>query len=1080
MLTSKLPYKFLVMFLVFSCVLIVAFSLLVYHDSGKMIKDIEAIGTLTPEQKAVYTRYMKDITESLVSLAFYVFVLAFILSLFFSRKFLVPVRELYRGAKALKDGNLDIKLDVITNDELGEVTKAFNDMAEALRKKTDELMRKELYVSAMLDPLWIADMDNIIIDINPAFTRLFGYERDEVIGSSIFDFLDEESEKIMRRQFHERDKGIASTYQISIISKTEGLIPVLISGAPLIENGEVIGKIGIIKDFRHELALRDALKEERDYTEAIMDSMVDALLVIDREYRIVKANMAARVSAGQNITGKHCHSVFHASGEWCFLRGMECPVKIVFDTGKPYKTIHEHSDATGSSIFHEIIAYPVKDRYGEVKHAVEIMRDITERKRFEDEIELKNRELTTLNSISKILSRSLKAEDIFNNVLDRIVDLLGMDGGGIFFLDEMNRVLKCKYHRGMSEDFIKSTGRIKVGDDIPGRVALTGQSIITPDISKDTRSERSVLRHSGIKGYACIPIRGKEKLLGVFFIFSFNPYVFTPEEERILNSISEMMGIAFENIRLYEKMRELYEQQRLRRASEQKNLLDLSSMLASTLDIKSVLASSLSLIKDSCKADLAWMLETDDKGDLILKTASGNEIEEGTVIYPDGTSCIEKYAMERKTPVVVSEIASEPKFYVSERVKSFNTAISIPLYIGKKTLGAFTLYYRMFKEPKEEMIHFLQTVGSILAVSIERSRLYERAIIEKGMADTILESIADGVMTVDIEGKVISMNRAAEEMIGLSPRGAVGMQACDVFRYNEGNTELRWRMGECLEAAMQGNLKTVEAYLYNHEGKVIPLMLKSAPVRDQKGEIVGVVYVLRDISREREIDRMKTEFVKAVSHEFRTPLSAIVGMTEMVLDGEVTGIRSKDYLSMILSEGRRLSDMVSDLLDIARIESGRELFREKEIDFESALKDVERAFKSQIEKKEIKFSSRIEGDVKGYKGDEEKLKQLLRNLVENSVTYSDRGCAVEVVVRRHGNSIQIVVRDEGWGIAEEDLKHIGEKFYRGRHAARTKGTGLGLSLCKDIAKMHGGTLHVTSKRGEGTTVVVELPIREGE
>jgi PAS domain S-box-containing protein len=296
---SRLPYKFLMVLLIFSVILIVPYSLITYSNSTKMIEGIENVELLSSEQRAVHDRYMEDLTEDLIALSFYIFIIAFILSLFFSRKFLVPVKQLHGAAQSIKEGDLDIKLDIFTGDEFAEVSKAFNEMAFVLRQKNTELLRKDLYVSMMKDPIWVADEDNFIVDINPAFTELFGYERDEVVGSSIFDFLDEESDKVMRDQLRGRDKGKSSSYEVSIISKEKGLIPVLISGAPLVEGDEVVGKIGIIKDFRAEQALREALRDEMDFTEAIMQSMSDALLVIDKDYKIVKANMAAVAHAGK-------------------------------------------------------------------------------------------------------------------------------------------------------------------------------------------------------------------------------------------------------------------------------------------------------------------------------------------------------------------------------------------------------------------------------------------------------------------------------------------------------------------------------------------------------------------------------------------------------------------------------------------------------------------------------------------------------------------------------------------------------------------------------------------------------------
>lgn len=1080
MFKNRLAYIFFLTLLIFSFTVMTPLYLILYRDSDRMMEGIEKIEPLTPEQTAVHDKFKKDLTDSFISLAAYTFVLAFIASLFLSRWFLMPVRELYKGTKALKEGNLDVRLDVKAEDELGEVTKAFNEMADALKKKTTELLRKDTYVNTMLDPLWVVNMDNIIIDINPAFIKLFGYERDEVIGVSIFDFLDEANEKIMREELRKRDEGLPSSYGISIISKREGNIAVLISGAPITEAKEVIAKIGIIKDFRNEVALRDALKEEKDHSEAIMDSLVDILLVIDKELRIVKANKTAIRMAGEEITGKFCHNVFHKLHSNCFmLQGIDCPVKMVFNTGKSYKTVHEHMGADSLRIFHEITAYPVVGASNEVIHVVEVMRDITERKKFEDEIAQRNKELATLNAVSMVLSRSLRAEDIFGSVVEKVIDVLGMDGAGVFFLDDAGRELICRYQKGASEDFMRTAGKVRLGEDIPGRVAVTGQSIITPDILRDMKIEKSILKHSGMRGLAAIPIRGKEKLLGVFYTFSFTPHVFTVEEERIFNSIGDMTGIAFENIKLYEKMRELYDHQRTRRADEQKNLLRLSSALSSTLDIGDVLDATISAIKETSKADFVWLLEMDNEGNLVVSSDSEKRHAKGETAYPHGISSMERYAIEKAKPVVFSDIGAESKFYLPEYIASYNTACSIPVYVGEKALGVIALYFRGVSVPTEEDIFFLQTTASMLAVSMQRSRLYEEAMIEKSMAHTILESITDGIMTVDVNGRVISANKTVKQMVGIPLSMVMMAPCCDVFGYAEENIELRWTLGECLEEAINGRTCRRDGELYMKSGRIIPLKINSAPVLNKEGNVIGAVYNLRDVSIEKEVDRMKTEFVKAVSHEFRTPLSAIVGMTEMLLEKEVSKEKEVDYLSTILAEGVRLSNMVSDLLDVARIESGKEVFKEIEIDFKALLRDIKTEVEPTMKRKEIKFSFTVD-DIKGWRGDGEKIKQLLKNLIDNSIVYSDTGCDIDVGVRLHDDNLLIEVRDTGWGISEEDLKHIGEKFYRGRYAVGTKGTGLGISLCKEIALMHGGDLHIESTLRKGTTVTIKLPFRRSE
>ena len=371
----------------------------------------------------------------------------------------------------------------------------------------------------------------------------------------------------------------------------------------------------------------------------------------------------------------------------------------------------------------------------------------------------------------------------------------------------------------------------------------------------------------------------------------------------------------------------------------------------------------------------------------------------------------------------------------------------------------------------------MRTVSNILAVALERERLYEDVIIERELASTILDGIADGVMTVDPEGNVISMNRAAEEIVGMLPRSAVGIRRNDVLNYSEENVALQRKMRECFDEALRGEQGEGEADLVDMKGRRLPLMFRSAPVRDNRGDIVGVVYVLRDLGREKELDMLRGEFVKAVSHEFRTPLSTIVGMAEMIIDGEVKGEKVTEYMEAILSEGSRLTDLVTDVLNLQRMESGKEVFREAEVDFKALLLDTKEFFKPVIAKKEIMYSSKPGKAARKFYGDVERLKHLLRSLVDNALTYCDQGTRVEVSFTQRGEKVHLKVMDEGWGIPKDELKHVSEKFYRGSHVLKEKGTGLGLSICGEIVKMHGGRIMLDSEQGRGTTVTVELPIR---
>jgi PAS domain S-box-containing protein len=838
-----------------------------------------------------------------------------------------------------------------------------------------------------------------------------------------------------------------------------------------------VGRIGILRDFRGETELRDGIRREKDNTEAIMDSMADNMVVVGHDFRIIRANRAAQVSAGRDITGEMCHRVFHGHDQKCFLRGEDCPVKMVFDTAAVYRTVHSHILSGGKKRFFELVAYPIMNDNGSVRHAVEVMHDITDQKQYREELELRNRELSSLNEMSKVLARSIGAGEVFDEVLDKLISLAAVDGGGIYLMDEMHRDLRLLFHRGLSKDFAQSVSIVRMGHDLPGRVGVSGEGFFSPDLSNDKRAADSALRHSGLRGYACIPVRGKEKLIGVFFLFSFSPKEFSPEQMSLLDAVSEMIGISFENSRLYEGLKGLYQQNRQRRADEQRNIMSLASMLSSTVELRNVLTPSASLMKSVCQADLALVLELMKDGSFSVMASSGDGMENEGMVFPSGDGSLEQKAIVRREPVVLTTLASREQFCIDNRLTGYGNACSVPLFVGERNIGAITLYFRSANDLPEEDLFFLQTIGSILAVAIERSRLHELEAIQRGMADTILESITDGVMTVDSSGKVIGTNRAVGLVLSCDSASTVGQPLDELFGCWMDNTEFQYRVNACFEDALSGKISRAEGICRAPGGRRVPLVVRSAPVYDDRRNIAGVVFVLRDLSAEHELEAMKTDFVRSVSHEFRTPLTAIVGMTEMVVEGEIKGKRVKEYLSMVLGEARRLSDMVALVLDAAEIERGRDMLVETGVDLAALVRSTRDSFESLVEKKQASLQVRLDGSIDTFSGDLEKLRQLLYNLVENSLTFSGQGCSVDVCIDRQDGGLRITVSDNGWGIEPDDLPQVTEKFHRGRNALRTKGMGLGLYVAHEVTKMHGGTLSIQSELGKGTTVTVDLPLR---
>jgi PAS domain S-box-containing protein len=1077
MFKTKIFYKLMIILLIFAAMILVPYTYTIVVQVNKLIELEESFDQ--PQNQEVleaHRLFVSNLFKRTTPYIIYTVILAFGLSIFFMRKLLLSLKQLQQGVGAIQDGTFETKLEVLTDDEIGDLTVAFNEMADTLKTKTLELEKKETYIREMVDPLWVVDEHDHITDINPAFTRLFGYEKDEVLGASIYDFIDEKNALMMYRQLNEkRVKGIASMYEIEVITKKGLLFPVLISGAPIYSGNKIVGKIGILKDFREQSELKNELKRSKEYVETIMDCIKDEMLVIDRDYRVTMANQVARSNLEDPVEGDFCYKIAHNLDRPCWIGGYDCPAQMVFKTGDAYTATHKHVTKTGLK-YHEIVATPIKDAAGDVTNVIELYRDVTERIEHTKEMDRRNRELSMLNSIAHILSRSLKAEEIFSAVLNKVIDMLHMDGGGIYFIDDLERELRCAYHRSLSKEYLKKYGRMRLGEDLPGKAAVTGQVITINDLSKDRRVEDSLLRHSGIRGYCCIPIRGKEKIIGVFCLFSHHAYEFTVEEERILLAIGEMTGIAVDNVKLYEKMRDLYEVQQQRREEEHAQLLSLSEKFGSIVNLGDVMTQVLILIKRFTRADFCWVLLNDTNGNLVLRAVSEKTGDEDTIMYASDTRSFEQYALERKTPVLVHDILTQEKFYINPllRDRSYTSALSLPMLIGNKPVGTCSLYFITKRLFREEELHFLQIVANSLTVAVQRSELYREVISKTGLSDTILNSVQDAMITVDHNGRTVSINKAFTDISNISMQSAIGLSLCDLLNFNDENDMMCVILDECLASAVQGKSVRRDGELKTTYGDKMSVRISSDPVLNADQAVTGAVFVLRDMSREKNIDRIKTEIIRSVSHQFRTPLSAIVGMSEMILEDGMEHEKSRQYIETILDEGIRLSNMVSELLSIAKIESGKEGLHPRPVDIRHVLKTVKKTFSHFIRKKKAVINYRV--DVKGNLiVDEEKLREMLLIIIDNALTFSDDGCRVDISIDRVGDMVEITVADTGWGISDEDIGHLTERFYRGKHGDKVKGTGLGLSLCEEIVKMHGGTMKIESTVGKGTDVVLQIP-----
>ncbi|RWR15013.1 ATP-binding protein [Siminovitchia fortis] len=338
---------------------------------------------------------------------------------------------------------------------------------------------------------------------------------------------------------------------------------------------------------------------------------------------------------------------------------------------------------------------------------------------------------------------------------------------------------------------------------------------------------------------------------------------------------------------------------------------------------------------------------------------------------------------------------------------------------------------------------------------------------EKEQLTNILSSMADGVMTFSRDGTILITNPPAERFLQQWPIDG-----------SESNGPIPPEMAELLGQAVADEKEhTGELSI---QGRYYVVIVSPLYTHDQKS-VRGAVAVIRDMTEERQLDKLRIDFVANVSHELRTPIAMLQGYSEAIID-DIAGSEEEkqEIIKIIYDESLRIGRLVNELLDLARMEAGHITLNFEEVDVGAFVDRITSKFQTIARDNNIELKSHIEKEGIMFSLDPDKIEQVLTNLIDNAIRYTHENGKITVTQSVVKGGITISVEDDGTGIPEEDLPFVFERFYKA-DKARTRGragTGLGLAIAKNIVNAHQGQLTVASKLGEGTTFTLFLPNRQ--
>ena len=462
------------------------------------------------------------------------------------------------------------------------------------------------------------------------------------------------------------------------------------------------------------------------------------------------------------------------------------------------------------------------------------------------------------------------------------------------------------------------------------------------------------------------------------------------------------------------------------------------------------------------KKSIYYLRDIPEDTILKFKTTAGDAVPKEIITIP---ILIENIVVALICLLNIHRFSKECYDIIEQSWFSINTFYS-SLIANERTRILSENIYKT-NEQLEDQTEKLQLTFKELIVSLKET---ENA---RDKIDAILKSVGDGLIVTDNSNRIILINHIAEDLFKVSLNEVVNRPIDFAIK------------DKTLREHMKSTLDRKVDYLFDFElpnnnlDKLLTFSARSSVIKDKQGRANGIITIFHDVTREREVDRMKTEFISTAAHELRTPLTSIQGFSEILFTRDnLDEQKKKKYISYINKQSENLAAIISDLLDISRIESGKSFILDKKPCLVGEV--IRMAAEPFITQSKIhKFEFFVPNEHVEITVDKDKISQVLKNLISNAVKYSPEGGKIQIKGKKLKANFRVSVEDEGLGMTPEQVEQIFIKFYRA-DATNTavEGTGLGMSIVKYIVEAHGGKVLIESEYSKGTKVTFTIPINK--
>lgn len=697
----------------------------------------------------------------------------------------------------------------------------------------------------------------------------------------------------------------------------------------------------------------------------------------------------------------------------------------------------------------------------------------------------------TLQQVGALLTTSLSLEQVYEQVFNILSQVVAYDSTSIFLYDKSFNRFRLVASRGIEINLWKNSYVALSADVVLDRFSQAQSwKVFSDAFQNESWSYSSKSVSEPIRGWIGALLLVKDEVVGMLNVDSLTANSYSDEDGRMVAAFANQAAVAIENARLYdETMRQTKELALLNRVSEE---------TAVSLNIDHFIENITATLRGDLFPHMAGFVMFDPETQTLEAHGSyyGLTEELKRLPIPLEQSIVGQATLTGQ-PYYAPNVFEDP--YYNQIKEDTLSEIAVPLKVNNQVIGIINLESPEFDAFTNQDRDFLMTLASTIAAVLERASLYQTLQIqadslaeqvaqqtvelqlERDRLFAILESAGEAILLVNTESQILYANPAMEQQSGYS-REELKMKETRFLGsglQSEATAERMWR-------TVRGNKRWSGEYINKHkDGHFYDVAVTMTPIVNAAGEITGFVSVHSDITRLKEIERLKTEFIANASHQLRTPLTSIKTFVSLLEKGKPE--KFPRYFSILHTEIDRLAQLIQDLLDISRLDTEISPSPDAVTDFCDFWQEfwhplVEQAARRnrtlQPSMQQMLVTKAPKIFMEPYH-----LEKILSRLAANEIAYANENGIIQATAVWHstdnGNTVMVKISDDGPGIPQNELPFIFDRFYRGSRSVEIGllGHGLGLAIVKELLAQYGGKIFLESEKGKGSCFTLQFPIK---